>query len=97
MHEEESLIHVAIKGETLFHIGPIAVTNSMVGTLIATVVLASLAFWASRNSAVVPGRLQSFLEFPLEFVFGHAFGSGLPMPPGEYALDVSRIGRRRSS
>ena len=33
----ESLIHVAIKGEVLFHIGPIPVTNSMIGTLIATV------------------------------------------------------------
>jgi F-type H+-transporting ATPase subunit a len=67
---EESLIHVAIKGEELFHLGPIAVTNSMVGTLIATVVLASLAWWASRNSALVPGRLQAFLEFPLEFLGG---------------------------
>ena len=67
---EESLIHVAIKGETLFHIGPVAVTNSMVGTLIATIALASLAWWASRNSAVVPRRLQSFLEFPLEFLGG---------------------------
>jgi F-type H+-transporting ATPase subunit a len=66
----ESLIHVAIKGETLFHLGPIAVTNSMIGTLITTVVLASLAFWASRNHAVVPGRLQSFLEFPLDFLGG---------------------------
>ncbi|HEX7171111.1 MAG TPA: F0F1 ATP synthase subunit A [Candidatus Limnocylindria bacterium] len=66
----ESLIHVAIKGEELFHLGPIAVTNSMVGTLIATVFLASLAFWASRNSTVVPGRLQGFLEFPLEFLGG---------------------------
>lgn len=67
---EESLIHVAIKAEPLFHLGPITVTNSMVGTLIATVILASLAFWASRNSAVVPGRFQSFLEFPLEFLGG---------------------------
>ena len=66
----ESLIHVAIKGETLFHLGPFAVTNSMVGTLIATAVLASLAFWASRNSTVVPGRFQSFLEFPLDFLGG---------------------------
>jgi len=64
----ESLIHVAIKAEALFHIGPIAVTNSMIGTLIATVVLASLAFWASRNSAVVPRRFQSVLEFPIEFL-----------------------------
>ncbi len=66
----KSLIHVAIKAETLFHVGPFAVTNSMIGTLIATLVLASLALWASRNHAVVPGRLQSFLEFPLEFLGG---------------------------
>lgn len=66
----ESLIHVAIKAETLFHIGPIAVTNSMVGSLIAFVLLASLAWWASRNHAVVPSRLQSLLEFPIEFLAG---------------------------
>lgn len=66
----ESLIHVAIKAETLFHLGPIAVTNSMVGTLIVFVLLASLAWWASRNHAVVPTRLQSLLEFPVEFLAG---------------------------
>jgi len=66
--EEESLIHVAIKAETLFHLGPIAVTNSMVGTLIATVLLLSLAWWASRNHGVVPSRFQSILEFPIEFL-----------------------------
>lgn len=35
------------------------------------------------------------LEFPLELVFGHAWGSGPPTPPGEYTLEVSRIGRRQ--
>lgn len=35
------------------------------------------------------------LALPLELVFGHAWGAGPPMPPGEYALDVARIGRRR--
>jgi len=35
------------------------------------------------------------LEFPLEMVFGHAWGGGPPMPAGEYALDVASIGRRR--
>ena len=64
----ESLIHVAIKAETLFHIGPIAITNSMVGTLIVFVLLVSLAWWASRNHAVVPSRFQSLLEFPVEFL-----------------------------
>ena len=66
----ESLIHVAIKAETLFHFGPVAITNSMVGTLMATVLLASLAWWASRNHAVVPGRLQAVLEFPVDFLAG---------------------------
>ncbi|MGI8829907.1 MAG: F0F1 ATP synthase subunit A [Candidatus Limnocylindria bacterium] len=70
MPEEESLIHVAIKAEALFQLGPIVVTNSMVGTLIATVLLGSLAWWASRNHAVVPGRLQSILEFPVDFLAG---------------------------
>lgn len=66
----ESLIHVAIKAEALFQLGPIVVTNSMVGTLMATVLLASLAWWASRNHAVVPGRLQAILEFPVDFLAG---------------------------
>jgi F-type H+-transporting ATPase subunit a len=66
----EALIHVAIKGEVLFHIGPIAVTNSMIGTLIATTVLIVLAVWVSRNNRLIPGRLQSLLEFPLEFLGG---------------------------
>lgn len=35
------------------------------------------------------------LEFPLELVFGHAWGGGPPMPHGEYTLDVAEIRRRR--
>lgn len=35
------------------------------------------------------------LELRLELVFGHAWGGGPAMPPGEYALDVAGIGRRR--
>jgi malonyl-CoA O-methyltransferase len=35
------------------------------------------------------------LEFPLEMVFGHAWGGGPLMPPGEYVLDAATIGRRR--
>jgi F-type H+-transporting ATPase subunit a len=42
----------------------------MVGTLIATSVLVFLAWWATRNNATVPTRLQSFLEFPIEFLGG---------------------------
>jgi F-type H+-transporting ATPase subunit a len=64
----ESLVHVAIAAEELFQIGPLVVTNSMVGVLIATAALLAAAIWVSRNAATVPGRLQSVLEFPLEFM-----------------------------
>ena len=66
----ESLIHVSIKAEPLFHLGPITVTNSMVGTLVATTILVALAIWASRRHSLVPGRLQAILEFPLDFLGG---------------------------
>ena len=65
---EESLVHVAIAAEELFQIGPFVVTNSMIGVLIATAILLAAAIWVSRNAATVPNRLQSILEFPVEFM-----------------------------
>lgn len=71
----ESLIHVAIEAETLFHIGPLAFTNSMVGALLATAVLLLAAWYITRRSALVPGRLQSALELPVELMSGIVAGS----------------------
>ena len=67
---EESLVHVAIAAEPLVEIGPFVVTNSMVGILIATVVLLAAAIWVSRNNGVVPSRMQSVIELPIEFMGG---------------------------
>ena len=66
----ESLIHVAIKSEPLFTVGPFTITNGMIGTFIATVALLALAWWVARNHAVVPGRFQALLEFPIGFLAG---------------------------
>jgi F-type H+-transporting ATPase subunit a len=70
--EEEggSLIHVAIEAEELFHIGPLSVTNSMVGALLATIVVLSAAWYISRRSSLVPGRLQAAIELPVELLAG---------------------------
>jgi F-type H+-transporting ATPase subunit a len=67
---EDSLVHVAIAAEPLVEIGPFVVTNSMVGILIATVVLLAAAIWVSRNNGVVPTRMQSVIELPIEFMGG---------------------------
>jgi F-type H+-transporting ATPase subunit a len=68
--EEEggSLIHVSIKAEPLFHIGPFEFTNSMVGALLATLVLLAAAWYFTRRSALVPARMQSLIELPIEWM-----------------------------
>jgi F-type H+-transporting ATPase subunit a len=77
MPEEEggSLIHVAISAEELLRIGPLSVTNSMVGAVLASVVLLLAAWYISRRSALIPGRLQSALELPVELLTGIVAGS----------------------
>ena len=68
--EGESLIHVAIAAEELFRIGPLSFTNSMVGALLASLVLGIAAWDITRRSSLVPGRLQSALELPVELMTG---------------------------
>lgn len=64
------MIHVEIAGETLFTIGSFSVTNSMVGAVLASLLLLGAAWYISRQSALIPHRLQSLLELPVEWVAG---------------------------
>jgi F-type H+-transporting ATPase subunit a len=77
VHEEEggSLIHVSIKAEPLFHIGPFEFTNSMVGALLASIVLLVAAWYFTRRAALVPARMQSLIELPVEWMTGIVAGS----------------------
>src|SRR5918996_5512785 len=78
MEEEaasESLIHVAIAAEDLFVIGPLHVTNSMVGALLASLILLAAAWVFVRHPALVPNRVQSLIEFPIEWMANIVSGS----------------------
>jgi len=66
----ESLIHVAIAAEDLFVIGPLHFTNSMVGALMASALLLVGAWWFTRRTSLVPGRMVSVLELPIELMSG---------------------------
>ena len=70
------MVHVEIKAEELFRIGPLIVTNSMVGVLLASAVLLLAAWWFTRRSGVVPSRGQSLIELPIEFLAGVVRGTG---------------------
>lgn len=66
----ESLIHVAIEAEELFAIGPLSFTNSMLGALLASALLLLGAWWFTRRASLVPSRMQSALELPIELMAG---------------------------
>jgi F-type H+-transporting ATPase subunit a len=77
MPEEEGggLIHVAIDAETLFVIGPLELTNSMVGALLASLLLLAAAWYVNRSATLIPSRMQSLVELPVEFMLGIVAGS----------------------
>jgi F-type H+-transporting ATPase subunit a len=68
MAEGDALLHVSIKAEELFSVGPLHVTNSMVGALLASLILLAAAWVFVRHPALVPGRVQSLIEFPIEWM-----------------------------
>jgi F-type H+-transporting ATPase subunit a len=70
------VVHVEIKAEELFAIGPLIVTNSMVGVVLASLVLLLAAWWFTRRSGIVPSRGQSLIELPIEFLAGVVRGTG---------------------
>jgi F-type H+-transporting ATPase subunit a len=71
----ESLISVSIQAETLFTIGPLHFTNSMVGALLASAILLVASWWFLRSAGIVPNRFQTAFELPIEWLAGIVAGS----------------------
>jgi len=69
------LIHVVLKAEKLFSIGPLEVTNSMVGAVLASVVLLLAMVYFMRMASIVPNRMQSLIELPVELMTGIVAGT----------------------
>ena len=63
-------IHVEIAAETLFDVGPIAVTNSMLTMFIIMGVLLLGGWLIARNLKEVPGRAQGLVEMMAGFILG---------------------------
>lgn len=62
------MLNVEIAAEPLFSIGPLTVTNSMVGALVASLILLLMAWYVTRRASLVPSRLQTAVEFPIEWI-----------------------------
>lgn len=69
---------ISLAPSVLFHIGPLAVTNSTLATLLVTVMLAWFAARVFKGMSLVPTRIQAFLEVIAEYLLSqleNAFGS----------------------
>jgi F-type H+-transporting ATPase subunit a len=68
-------VHVELAAETLFHIGPIPITNSML-TMWLVMAGILIVFWiAARKGSLIPGRFQSVIELVVEFVSDLVYGT----------------------
>jgi F-type H+-transporting ATPase subunit a len=68
--EGEALIHVSIKSEPLFELFGFTVTNGMIGALLATLVLLVTTLYFRRRATLIPERMQSLIELPVEWMSG---------------------------
>jgi F-type H+-transporting ATPase subunit a len=66
---------VELKAETVTHIAGFPLTNTIITSWIVIVLLAALAFFATRNMTLVPHGLQNFFEMALEALYNMVVGT----------------------
>lgn len=62
------LPNIAVPADTLFHIGPLPVTNTLLLTWITILVILGLCYFALRRPKIVPGFLQNLVEWATELM-----------------------------
>lgn len=65
-------MHISLAAEKIAQIGPLPITNSMVMTWIAGILLIVVAFFSTRKKSLVPRGVQNVVEMIIEFLFNTA-------------------------
>jgi F-type H+-transporting ATPase subunit a len=61
-------IHVSVKPETLWSLGPLNITNSFLTMLIVMAIILIVGTLLARKASIIPGRGQSVFEVTTEFL-----------------------------
>lgn len=69
-------LHISLAAETLFHVGPIPVTNSMLTMFIVMAIILVVFSVLARKVQLVPGRAQGLLEMIVEFLLNMVESAG---------------------
>jgi F-type H+-transporting ATPase subunit a len=64
-------IHISLKAETLGHFWGIAITNTLIMSLLITLILSSIAFFISKRRSILPSKIQVILEILIGGVYGY--------------------------
>jgi F-type H+-transporting ATPase subunit a len=60
---------IELKAETIFSLGPLDVTNTMVTSWLVIIFLAGFTYAATRRMRLIPSGLQNFLEVVIEWIY----------------------------
>lgn len=60
---------VELPSSTIFNIGPFPVTNTIITSWIAIIILALIGILVTRRSKLIPTRIQSIMEMIIEWMF----------------------------
>jgi len=63
-------MNVPVAAETIFHLGPLPVTNSLIMGWVAVGLCVLLAWSLNRRLSLVPRGLQNFVEWLVDFILG---------------------------
>lgn len=63
-------MHISIAAETVTHFLGLPISNSLIASLLTTVVLVTISFFATKNLKSVPGKIQNILEIAIESLYG---------------------------
>lgn len=68
-------IHVSLKAEPLFSIGPVTVTNAMLYGLVCALGIMALMIWAAKRIKVKPGKgFSNIIEMMVDYVTNMLMG-----------------------
>lgn len=63
------MLHISLAAETIGHIGPLPVTNSLLTTWGVMIFLVFLSVISTKKMSIVPGHIQSIAEIILEGLY----------------------------
>jgi F-type H+-transporting ATPase subunit a len=64
------LLQIKIQPDTIFYIGPLPVTNTLLCTWLSIIVLVALFFAGTRRRDMIPSGVQNFVEWMVELLLG---------------------------